>query len=188
MFFETIFQKGGEAFLATRRSPRGLAEKPRVLVVEREPNAARPRLEDDYDVVVAHGVAGDLVLLRAGEFAGVYVNAAQLPALRWIGSILQADEILDAIADGVALVDPQIQILWVNPEFRRISDPLLENISGVNFYRARRTRNPRTRPLSVHNRLGIENIGRDRHSGQRQSLPQNHRHPGLRSSSARLFT
>ena len=113
-----------------------MAEKPRVLVVEREPCAARPRLEDDYDVVVARGVARALVLLREQQFAGVYVDSAQLPALRWIGSILQADEILDAIADGVALVDPEIQILWVNPEFRRLSDPRLEELSGVKFYRA----------------------------------------------------
>jgi CheY-like chemotaxis protein len=76
-----------------------------------------------------------LALLRENEFAGVYVDAAQLSALRWAGVLIQADEILDAIADGVAVVDPELRITWTNPEFMKLVEPGCEAI-GAKFYRA----------------------------------------------------
>ena len=36
--------------------------------------------------------------------------------------IIQAEEILDAIADGVAVVDPDLRIIWSNPEFLSLTD------------------------------------------------------------------
>jgi CheY-like chemotaxis protein/GAF domain-containing protein/PAS domain-containing protein len=112
-----------------------LAEKPRLLVIEREPRPARIGLDGPYDVVVARSIARALALLRDQEFAGVYVDSAQLPAVRWAGMLLQADEILDAIGDGVAVVDPDLVVLWANPEFRRLADPAVEPV-GQKFTRA----------------------------------------------------
>ncbi len=43
-------------------------------------------------------------------------------AVRWVGMIIQAEEILDAIADGVAVVDPDLRIIWANPEFLSLTD------------------------------------------------------------------
>ena len=40
--------------------------------------------------------------------------------------LIQADEILDAIADGVAVVDPDLRIIWANPEFHSLADPDVE--------------------------------------------------------------
>ena len=115
-----------------------MAEKPRLLVIERDTPGtptARERLAGAYEVIVARSMARGLALLRDQPFAGVYVDAAQLAAVRWAGMLIQADEILDAIADGVAVVDPDLKVLWVNPEFRRLADPNADPI-GQNFYRA----------------------------------------------------
>ena len=120
------------------RGPSFVAEKPRLLVIERdtpESASARSRLADGFDVVAARTMARALVLLREQQFAGVYVDTAQLASVRWAGVLIQADEILDAIADGVAVVDPDLQIIWANPEFSRLADPSVETI-GARFYRA----------------------------------------------------
>ncbi|MBX6315885.1 MAG: GAF domain-containing protein, partial [Isosphaeraceae bacterium] len=112
-----------------------MAEKPRLLVIEREPGGPMcQRLAEHFEVVVARTMARALVLLRQQQFAGVYVDTAQLSAVRWAGVLIQADEILDAIADGVAVVDPELQIIWANPEFRRLTDPAIDPI-GAKFYR-----------------------------------------------------
>ena len=63
-----------------------------------------------------------LSLLRDQKFAAVYVDASQLSAVRWVGMMIQAEEILDAISDGVAVVDPDLRIIWANPEFYSLTD------------------------------------------------------------------
>ena len=92
-----------------------VTDKPRLLVIERDaPSAgpsARDRLADAYEIVTARTMSRALVLLREQEFDGVYVDTAQLSAVRWAGVLIQADEILDAIADGVAVVDPDLKII-----------------------------------------------------------------------------
>ncbi|WP_406695786.1 response regulator [Singulisphaera sp. Ch08] len=80
-------------------------------------------------------MARALVLLRDQEFDGVYVDTAQLTAVRWAGVLIQAEEILDAIADGVAIVDPDLRVIWANPEFHSLADQAVETIGG-KFYRA----------------------------------------------------
>ena len=63
-----------------------MTEKPRLLVIERDtPGSAsiRSRLADGFDVVAARTMARALVLLREQEFAGVYVDTAQLSSVRW---------------------------------------------------------------------------------------------------------
>jgi CheY-like chemotaxis protein len=115
-----------------------VAEKPRLLVIERDvhPNVeARVHLGDHFDVVTSRTMARALVLLREQQFAGVYVDTAQLAAVRWAGVLIQADEILEAISDGVAVVDPDLRIIWANPEFYSLVDPGVEPM-GSKFYKA----------------------------------------------------
>jgi CheY-like chemotaxis protein len=115
-----------------------VADKPRLLVIERDGHAgtsAREQLGELYEIVPARTMARALVLLREQEFAGVYVDTAQLSAVRWAGVLIQADEILDAIADGVAVVDPDLKIIWANPEFHSFTTPGVE-VVGNRFYRA----------------------------------------------------
>ncbi len=126
----------GRACRVQARATR-LAEKPRLLVIERDGHpglSAREHLTDFFEVVTARSMARALVLLREQEFSGVYVDAAQLSAVRWAGVLIQADEILNAIADGVAVVDPDLKITWANPEFLLLADPGVEPIGG-KFYR-----------------------------------------------------
>src|SRR5262249_15012650 len=107
----------------------GVADKPRLLVIEHdrpEGQPARERLSTLYEVVVARGMARALSLLREQSFAGVYVDSDQLPDVEWAGILLQAVEVLDAIADGVAVVDLKTRVLWANPEFQLLSDAPIE--------------------------------------------------------------
>jgi CheY-like chemotaxis protein/GAF domain-containing protein len=115
-----------------------MADKPRMLVIEREGRSDPDllgRLAGSFDVTAARTMARALALLRQQEFAGVVVEGKQLSAVRWAGVLIQADEILDAIADGVAVVDDERKILWANPEFRELTTPGLDPID-VRFDRA----------------------------------------------------
>jgi CheY-like chemotaxis protein len=115
-----------------------MAEKPRVLVIEREGRSdpdARECLGEHFEVVAAKSVARALALLRTQPFDGVFVDSDQLQAVRWAGLLIQADEVLDAIADGVAIVDPEMKILWTNPEFQKLMAPDADP-TGVRFYQA----------------------------------------------------
>ena len=101
-----------------------MTEKPRVLVIDRDSDPAATSLvlvADSVRVTRARTMARALNLLREQSFDAVYVSSAQLSALRWAGVLLQADEILEAIADGVAVIEPEtLRILWSNPEFRNL--------------------------------------------------------------------
>lgn len=115
-----------------------VAGKPRLLVIERDSHlgsSPREQLAQCYEIVTARTMARALVLLRDQEFDGVYVDTAQLTAVRWAGVLIQAEEILDAIADGVAIVDPDLCVIWANPEFHSLADQAVETIGG-KFYRA----------------------------------------------------
>ena len=115
-----------------------MAEKPRLLVIDRDsPEAASARIlfADGFDVVHARSLARALALLREQAFVGVYVDHAQLSALRWAGAMIQADEILNAISDGVAVVDPDLKITWTNAEFAEVASTEFPLI-GSPFYRA----------------------------------------------------
>ncbi len=114
-----------------------VAEKPRLLVIEREtgPGAAvREALSLGFEVVLARSMARALVLLRQQRFAGVYVDAAQLGAVRWAGVMIQADEILEAISDGVAVVDVHQNVIWSNPEFQSLQ--VESDGENLAFYQA----------------------------------------------------
>jgi CheY-like chemotaxis protein len=115
-----------------------LPDPPRLLVIERHPGAdhepGRSWL-DGLDVVKVRSMSRALALLREQEFTGVYVDRSQLPALRWAGTVLQADEVLEAIAEGVAVADPQRRLVWWNPRFQALAaDPA--GLTGADYYRA----------------------------------------------------
>jgi DNA-binding response OmpR family regulator len=108
-----------------------MPDKPRLLLIERDGRSDTPLragLGERYDVVHAPTVARALQLLRQREFDGVLIDARQLGSFRWAGMMVQSDEVLDAIADGVAVVDGTQVVLWANPEFRALvvggADPL----------------------------------------------------------------
>ncbi len=73
--------------------------------------------------------------MRDQKFDAVFVDASQLAAVRWVGTMMQAGEILDAISDGVAVVDPELRIIWANPEFQSLAGSTV-TLAGASFYSA----------------------------------------------------
>ncbi|MHB1557049.1 MAG: response regulator [Isosphaeraceae bacterium] len=115
-----------------------MAGKPRLLVIDRESTQGKTsldRLAESFEVVVARSISKALSLLRDQKFSAVYVDASQLSAVRWVGMMIQAEEILDAISDGVAVVDPDLRIIWANPEFCSLTEPQTQPV-GAPFYQA----------------------------------------------------
>ena len=92
---------------------------------------------DLAETVVVQSVSKAIAMLRESPFDGVYVDASQLAAARWAGMVLQAEEILDAIADGVAVVDPDLRVIWANPQFSSFTGLGADaDIIGERFYQA----------------------------------------------------
>jgi two-component system, sensor histidine kinase SagS len=116
----------------------GVVAKPRLLVIDRDTTPGKrcvDGLADSFELVVVRTISKALSLLRDQKFAAVYVDASQLSAVRWVGMMIQAEEILDAIADGVAVVDPDLRIIWANPEFHSLTDSSIHPV-GSPFYQA----------------------------------------------------
>ncbi len=113
-----------------------MADNPRLLVIDREAaqgKATLDKLSEAFDLVTVHSISKAIALLRDTQFSGVYVDASQLSAVRWAGMMIQAEEILDAIADGVAVVDPDLRVIWANPEFLSLTDSG-SHVTGGKFY------------------------------------------------------
>jgi DNA-binding response OmpR family regulator/GAF domain-containing protein len=115
-----------------------VTEKPRLLVIDRDSAHGKSTLDsiaESFEVVTVRTVSKALSLLRDQKFAAVYVDASQLSAIRWVGMLIQAEEILDAISDGVAVVDPDLRITWANPEFCSLTDSSRQPV-GLPFYQS----------------------------------------------------
>ncbi len=115
-----------------------MAEKPRLLVIDRDSSHEKSslgHLSESFDHVSVRSVAKALALLRDQSFDAVFVDASQFSALRWVGMVMQAGEILDAISDGVAVVDPDLRIIWANPEFQSLCGSNEPKV-GSSFYDA----------------------------------------------------
>jgi two-component system, sensor histidine kinase SagS len=116
----------------------GVAEKPRLLVIDRDSSHGKSSLDflsESFTPVTVRTISKALALLRDQSFDAVYVDASQLSAVRWVGMMIQAEEILDAISDGVAVVDPDLRIIWANPEFHLLTDSATQ-VVGCPFYQA----------------------------------------------------
>jgi CheY-like chemotaxis protein len=115
-----------------------VAEKPRLLVIARDSSHEKSSLgclSESSERVTVRSVSKALALLRDEKFDAVFVDASQLSAVRWVGMIMQAGEILDAISDGVAVVDPDLRIIWANPEFQSLAGSS-EAVTGLSFYKS----------------------------------------------------
>jgi CheY-like chemotaxis protein len=84
------------------------------------------------DVVVVQSPMRALALLTRGEFAGVFVTSEHLREALQIGKLLQNEEILEGMADGVVLLDSENTILWSNGRLREWT--ARDEIIAANFY------------------------------------------------------
>ena len=118
-------RSGGTGRATFKLGETGVAGKPRLLVIDRDSSHEKSTLDclsESFERVTVRTISKALALLRDQKFDAVYVDASQLSAVRWVGMMIQAEEILDAISDGVAVVDPDLRIIWANPEFHSLTD------------------------------------------------------------------
>ncbi len=160
-----------------------MAEKPRLLVIDRDSSAGKSTLDclsESFERVTVRTISKALALLRDQKFDAVYVDASQLSAVRWVGMMIQAEEILDAISDGVAVVDPDLRIIWANPEFQLLTTSAMQTV-GTPFYQA--LGEPEILgpdPCPFTSAVAAKAPASTAMKIRRQSVPAAHGHAGLR--------
>jgi len=84
------------------------------------------------EVVMVQSPMRALALLTRGDFAGVFVTSERLREALQIGKLLQNEEILEGMADGVVLLDHDNTIIWSNGRLREWTGR--DEVAGANFY------------------------------------------------------
>lgn len=87
-----------------------------------------------HEFVVAEKPGEALNLLSTGEFSGVYVASKYFDDAFQIGRLLQNEQILQGMPDGVVLLNGDNTILWGNGQLCKWSGR--ETVVGENFYAA----------------------------------------------------
>ncbi|HJT78339.1 MAG TPA: GAF domain-containing protein, partial [Gemmataceae bacterium] len=97
-----------------------MAERPRILVLEgpgRPPDDLLQRCQEAFDVVRVGSLMEALARLRREPFDRFLADPAD-PALREAaGGLFQAERILQALGEGVAVIDAELRVTWANPTF-----------------------------------------------------------------------
>jgi CheY-like chemotaxis protein len=75
------------------------------------------RATPEGDLVRVADLARGLGLLRSQRFDAVLADARDPAVRQWAGNLLQSERILEALPDGVAVVDPELRIFWANTTF-----------------------------------------------------------------------
>ena len=113
-----------------------MADKPRILCLfdETDPPRQVPQhLDDEFDVVTVGSPVQALDILRhQNNFAGLYVLNDQLQQSLRLARLLQNEQILEGMPDGVVLLTKDNVILWANQQFCRWCD--CESAVDDNFY------------------------------------------------------
>lgn len=86
-----------------------------------------------WDVVRAESISRGLALLQTERFDGVCVDTCEPATLERLKKLFQSERLLEALQDGVALVDPDLRITWANAAFERRCGGRVE---GRGFYDA----------------------------------------------------
>ncbi len=95
-------------------------DRPRVLVLEtpNEPPGSLPRhCPPDCDIVRVDSLARSLELLQKEHFDGFYAATGDAEVWQRAASLIQGERILRTLPDEVAVVDPDLRILWANAAF-----------------------------------------------------------------------
>jgi two-component system, sensor histidine kinase SagS len=113
-----------------------LTDRPRILVLQTPGGAAAdmpPYLPLNCDVVPVESVQQALTRLRSEPFDALLALPSDLTIPQSANSLLQAEGILETMADGLAVVDAGSRILWANPAF---SAWCAGPAAGRDFYEA----------------------------------------------------
>jgi CheY-like chemotaxis protein/GAF domain-containing protein len=111
-----------------------LSERQRILVFEGAgPQAANPLegCRPDVELVRVDNVSQGLMLLRTQHFDGIYTGTNDPAIWQRASNLLEAEHILEALTDGVALVNADLRIIWANATFEKWCGA---PVSGRSFY------------------------------------------------------
>ena len=114
-----------------------LLEKPKILLVGDSRENVEQTLcatSDSHEVVVVQNPMRALALLTRERFDGVFVTAQYFREAFEIGKLLQNEQILEGMPDGVALLESDNTIVWGNGRMCEWSGR--DSVVGVNFYAA----------------------------------------------------
>ncbi|MEM9658491.1 MAG: PAS domain-containing protein, partial [Planctomycetota bacterium] len=115
----------------------GTSPRPRILCLGGGRNARvdfQHAVGDDAEVVNISSTLQAFTEVARDDVAGVYVDAEYFTSASDVGGLLRNDLILQAMPDGVVLLDADSTILWGNGRLRQWSE--IDDVVGVNFYRA----------------------------------------------------
>ena len=111
-----------------------MAEKPRILLVGSADHPQREvvgLLEAVCQVVQVATSEQAIDALGSGEFSGLFSLPDVDGSMKSLGGLLQADQILRGMPDGVVLLNEEKNIVWANKRFQHwtvIEEPQAENI------------------------------------------------------------
>ena len=114
-----------------------LVDKPKILLIPTPAKTPPPcwaGLADSHESVMVQNPMRALALLTREKFAGVYVTAKFFREAFEIGKLLQNEQILEGMPDGVVLLEGDNTILWGNGRICEWSGR--ESVRGVNFFTA----------------------------------------------------
>jgi CheY-like chemotaxis protein/PAS domain-containing protein len=112
-----------------------LADRLRILIFEPpDQKGAEPWDHSaDLDLVRVGDVNRGLELLRSEHFDGVCASTRDPALWQRASSLVQADALLRALGDGVAVVDQDLRIVWANAAFEKWC---VGPARGMGFYEA----------------------------------------------------
>ena len=114
-----------------------MSGKPRILLVGdslKDIEEVLGREADSYELVPVQHPFRALAQLNRGNFDGVFVAPNYFREAFQIGKLLQNEQILEGMPDGVVLLDAENTILWCNNRLREWCHG--EDVAGKNFYAA----------------------------------------------------
>ena len=157
-----------------------LVEKPRILLIsdsDEDVGGVLAGAAESHDAVTVQDSMQALALFAREKFAGVYVAAKFFREVFELGRLLQNEQILEGMPDGVALLEGDNTILWGNGRICEWSGR--DSVVGVNFFGALgNSGNPRPRFLPFPHRLGHRPEHQFDAAGRRQPLLPRARRPG----------
>jgi CheY-like chemotaxis protein len=112
-----------------------LTDRPRILIICDSPEQADRAMgasREECELVVVSDAAEALSLLERESFDRVVLDSPVLPNALRFGRILQNEQILDSMADAVALLAGDHVVVWGNRRLREWSGR--ESVEGASFY------------------------------------------------------
>ncbi len=114
-----------------------MAQKPRILVIGRTREAVDRLLgpsAEAWDILLAPNPSAALDCLLHERCDGVYIGSDHLQEAFEIGKLLQNEQILQEMPDGVVLLNSDSTVLWCNGRMQEWAGR--KEIVGANFYAA----------------------------------------------------